>query len=37
MSAYSKNEMAKARDCFKRALYYKPNMKEAQRALARAQ
>ena len=35
MAAYSKNEMEKAREYFKKALYFKPDKIEAQRALDR--
>ena len=35
MVAYSKNEMEKAREYFKKALYFRPNKIEAQRALDR--
>ena len=35
MTAYSKNEMDKAREYFRKALYYRPNKTEAKRALDR--
>ena len=35
MAAYSKNEMEKAREYFKKALYFRPDKIEAQRALDR--